>query len=316
MKTPEIRYYWQLLLPLLMMPASQVAITSSLVRQLVSSQFPQWAHLPIRPVEWGGWDNRTFHLGDEMTVRLPSAAAYTAQVEKEQRWLPQLAPHLPLPIPTPLAKGDPSESYPWPWSIYGWIEGETAAPERITDLRQFAITLADFLIALQQVDPSHGPAPGSHNFYRGGSLSIYDPETRQALATLSGQMDTIAALAMWEEALDSRWQGRPVWLHGDISPGNLLVKDGQLSAIIDFGCLAIGDPACDLAIAWTFFAGPSRATFRAAQPLDQATWARGRGWALWKALITMAQQSGSDPSRVEAAQAVLEQLLAEWNSGG
>ncbi len=295
-----------------MMPPPQVAITTSLVHQLVSSQFPQWAHLSIKPVAFGGWDNRTFHLGDLMTVRLPSAAAYTAQVEKEHRWLPKLAPHLPLPIPTPLAKGDPCDRYPWPWSIYGWIEGETAAPERITDLKQVATALAGFLMALQRVDPSHGPAPGSHNFYRGGPLSIYDSETRQALAILSdqsGQIDTHAALAMWEEALDSSWQGPPVWLHGDISPSNLLVKDGQLIAIIDFGCSAIGDPACDLAIAWTFFAGPSRATFRAALPLDQATWARGRGWALWKALITVAQQPGSDPARVEAAQAVLEQLL-------
>ncbi|MGF1575189.1 MAG: aminoglycoside phosphotransferase family protein [Cyanophyceae cyanobacterium] len=295
-----------------MMPPPQVAITTSLVHQLVSSQFPQWAHLSIKPVAFGGWDNRTFHLGDLMTVRLPSAAAYTAQVEKEHRWLPKLAPHLPLPIPTPLAKGDPCDRYPWPWSIYGWIEGETAAPERITDLKQVATALAGFLMALQRVDPSHGPAPGSHNFYRGGPLSIYDSETRQALAILSdqsGQIDTHAALAMWEEALASSWQGPPVWLHGDISPSNLLVKDGQLIAIIDFGCSAIGDPACDLAIAWTFFAEPSRATFRAALPLDQATWARGRGWALWKALITVAQQPGSDPARVEAAQAVLEQLL-------
>lgn len=140
---------------------SKVNIYTDLVRRLVDTQFPQWRHLPVSPVEFGGWDNRTFHLGDEMTVRLPSAAHYSLQVEKEHRWLPRLAPLLPLPIPVPLAMGVPAEDYPWHWSVYSWIEGETAKRERIADLSQFAADLAGFLVALKRVDPPVGRHTGS-----------------------------------------------------------------------------------------------------------------------------------------------------------
>src|SRR3712207_6233099 len=158
----------------------KVDINVSLVRRLLAAQFPRWADLPIKPVEVGGWDNRTFHLGAQMTVRLPSAAPYALQVEKEHRWLPKLAPLLPLPIPVPLAKGAPTDGYPWQWSVYRWLEGETATAERIADLRQFATALADFLTALQRIESAGGPPPGRHNFFRGGPLSVYDAETRQA----------------------------------------------------------------------------------------------------------------------------------------
>jgi aminoglycoside phosphotransferase (APT) family kinase protein len=160
-------------------------IDAALVRRLIAAQFPRWADLPVRPVEVGGWDNRTFHLGPRMTVRLPSAAHYASQVEKEHRWLPKLAPLLPLPIPVPLAKGAPAEGYPWQWSVYRWLEGEAAAVGRISDLRRFAISLAGFLGALQRVDPAGGPSPGRHNFFRGGPLTVYDAETRQAIAALA-----------------------------------------------------------------------------------------------------------------------------------
>jgi aminoglycoside phosphotransferase (APT) family kinase protein len=170
-----------------------VSIDVALVRRLVGAQFPRWSDLPIEPVEVGGWDNRTFHLGEHMTVRLPSAESYVPQVEKEHRWLPLLAPHLPLPIPVPLAKGVPAEGYPFPWSVYRWIRGETATFGRIEDLVEFATRLADFLVALQQIDPTGGPPPGPHNFFRGGPLAVYDAETRQALAVLDGRIDTRAA---------------------------------------------------------------------------------------------------------------------------
>ena len=166
------------------MHAAEPDITPSLVRRLVMAQFPRWASLPIEAVAFGGWDNRTFHLGRDMTVRLPRAARYAAQVPKEHYWLPKLAPSLPLPIPVPLAMGVPAFGYPWHWSIYRWLEGETATIERIADLRQFALALAEFLIALQRIDPTGGPLPGPHNFYRGGSLAVYDAETRQAIAAL------------------------------------------------------------------------------------------------------------------------------------
>jgi aminoglycoside phosphotransferase (APT) family kinase protein len=281
------------------------------VGQLVAAQFPQWADLPIRPVELGGWDNRTYHLGDDMTVRLPSAEAYAGQVEKEHRWLPQLAPLLPLPIPVPLAMGIPAGSYPWHWSVYRWLDGENATLELVADLEQFAVTLAGFLAALQRIDPTGGPRPGGHNFWRGGPLAIYDAETRQAITALDGVIDTGAATTVWEAALQATWRGPPVWLHGDVSAGNLLVRRGRLSAVIDFGCSGVGDPACDLTIVWTFLSGKSRDAFRAALPLDGATWARARGWALWKALITLVEHIHTDPLRAGETRRVLRKVLAD-----
>ena len=286
-------------------------INADLVRRLVAAQFPQWADLPIKPVQFGGWDNRTFHLGEEMSVRLPSAAGYAAQVEKEHRWLPRLAPHLPLPVPVPLAMGTPSDDYPWHWSIYRWLDGEAATLENIDDLRELALTLARFLTALYQVDPTGGPPSGPHSFYRGGSLTVYDAETRQAIEALDREVDADAATAVWEAALNATWYGPPVWVHGDVAVGNLLVNEGRLSAVIDFGCSAVGDPACDLVIAWTLLSGESREAFRAAVRVDEAAWARGRGWALWKALITLAEYRGSNRPRAAEARRVIEEVLAD-----
>jgi len=286
-------------------------IDADLVRRLVARQFPQWAELPVTPVEPGGWDNRTFRLGSTMSVRLPSAERYTAQVEKEQLWLPRIAPDLPLPISLPLAKGTPDMGYPWPWSVCQWIEGETAEAGRIGDTRAFAIDLAGFLTALQAIDASDGPVAGPHNFHRGGSLATYDSETRKALEKLSGQIDTGAAVTVWEAALASTWKDRPVWVHGDVSVGNLLVRNGRLAAVIDFGGLGVGDPACDLAIAWTFLKDEGRAAFRAALPLDSGTWARGRGWTLWKALIVWAGLPGANPAGRANCQRIIQDLIAE-----
>lgn len=285
-------------------------IDISLVRRLIAAQFPQWADLPIRPVAVAGWDNRTFHLGDRMSVRLPSAERYVLQVEKEQRWLPKLAPLLPLPIPVPLAMGRPADFYPWPWSVYGWIDGETAAADRIADLSEFAVTLAEFLVALQRIDARDGPPAGPHNFFRGGPVATYDGETRRALAALDGCIDTRTAAEVWERALASTWQRSPVWVHGDIAAGNLLVKGGRLSAVIDFGSSGVGDPACDMYIAWTFLDAQSREVFRKALVVDDDTWARGRGWVLWKALITLAGHGDASPLGAWA-RGVIDVVLAD-----
>ena len=254
-----------------------IAIDATLVGRLLQAQFPDWAALPIRAAEPQGWDNRTFQLGNDMSVRLPSAEYYVPQIEKEQRWLPTLAAQLPLPIPVPLAQGQPGEGYPFPWSVYRWIEGEAAHPERISDMSQFARDVAHFLVKLQAVDGRNGPVPGPHNFYRGAPLLVYDHETRQALIELEGQIDTRAARAIWEEALQTEWQKEAVWFHGDVALGNLLIKHGRLHAIIDCGTSGIGDPACDTVIAWTLFYGERMAAFMEALPLDAATWQRGRG---------------------------------------
>ncbi|GIF77379.1 aminoglycoside phosphotransferase family protein [Asanoa siamensis] len=279
-------------------------IDVALVRKLVAEQFPHWAHLPVRPVPVGGNDNRTFHLGDEMSARLPSAEGYVASVEKEQRWLPVLAPHLPVPIPAPLAQGRPGAGYPWPWSVNRWLDGDTARHDTVGDLTGFAVDLAGFLTALQAVDTGGEPAAGRHSFWRGAALDHYDDETRAAIAALDGRVDAAAATAEWVAALDATWQGRPVWFHGDVAGGNILVRDGRLAGVIDFGTSGVGDPACDTVIAWTFLDAPARAAFRAALGVDDATWQRGRGWALWKALIVLAR-NGDDTAAAAQIDLVL-----------
>ncbi len=286
-------------------------IDTALVKSLVASQFPQWAHLPVQPVESSGWDNRTFHLGNEMSVRLPSAEGYVAQVVKEHRWLPRLGPHLPLPIPVPLAMGSPDNEYPWTWSVYLWLDGEPATSARIADLNRFATDLAGFLTALQAIDPTGGPAPRPHDFQRGGPLTTYDDETRQAIAALADAIHTGAATEAWEAALATTWRGSPVWVHGDLTAGNLLVDRGRLCAVIDFGTCGVGDPACDVVVAWTLLEGESRAAFQAALPLEKATRARGRGWALWKALITLVDHRDTDPVQADRAHRIIGAVLAD-----
>ena len=290
-------------------------ISTALVQRLIKSQFPAWSDLSIKSVELSGWDNRTFHLGDHMTVRLPSAESYASQVEKEQQWLPKLAPNLPLPIPHPLAMGKPSEDYHWGWSIYQWLDGKTASLETISDLSKFALKLAEFLKAFQKIDSKDGPVAGPQNFYRGGSLKIYEQETREAIKKLDPTLDSKRITEIWNLALDSEWNKPPVWMHGDIAVGNLLVNNGELSAVIDFGQLGVGDPACDLVIAWTLFKDQSREVFKQAMSLDEKTWERAMGWALWKALIVYTALPGSNCNaiEIEKAKRVINELLADYS---
>jgi aminoglycoside phosphotransferase (APT) family kinase protein len=287
-------------------------ITTDLVTRLIAAQFPQWAGLPVRKVALDGVDNTTFRLGDSMSVRLPSAEAYAEQVSKEHRWLPWLAPQLPLPIPRPLARGVPGGGFPRPWSVYQWIDGDPATTDNIAGLPRFAADLAAFLTALYRVDPAGGPGPGTHNFHRGGPVAVYDEDARAALAALRGHIDTGLAARVWAAALAAGEPAAPVWFHGDAQPGNLLVRAGRLSAVIDFGTSGVGDPACDTTIAWTFFSGESREVFRAGLGLDAATWARGRGWAIWKAMIVLADELETDPEGAAFTTAVIEEILADY----
>lgn len=231
------------------------------------------------------------------------------QVDKEHRWLPVLAPHLPLPIPVPLARGVAADGYPFDWSVYRWLGGEIATIERIRDMSEFATTLADFLLDLQRIDAADGPPPGPHSAFRGGPLATYDAETRRAIDALQGQTAGDMATAVWDAALAARWSGPQVWFHGDVSAGNLLVRDGRLAAVIDFGCSGVGDPACDVTIVWTLFSGDSREWFRSALSLDSGTWARGRGWALWKALITVVGYTDADSAEAPSARRVIDDVL-------
>nr|WP_240894884.1 aminoglycoside phosphotransferase family protein [Kineococcus siccus] len=267
---------------------ARIDVTADLVQQLVRDQFPEWGDLPVRPVAAGGWDNRTFHLGPDLSVRLPSAAEYALAVDKEQRWLPRLAPQLPLPVPTPLAQGRPGRGYPFAWSVYGWLDGDPVTPDRIADPTEFAFALADFLAALRRVDPTGGPPPGTHNWFRGGTLHTFDDTTASALDALRDVVDVERARAVWGTALAARWDGVPTWFHGDVAAGNLLLRNGDLAAVIDFGTCGVGDPACDLAAAWTLLGDAGREAFRDRLPVGEAEWARGRGWALWKTLATCA----------------------------
>ncbi|GAA4893247.1 aminoglycoside phosphotransferase (APT) family kinase protein [Stackebrandtia albiflava] len=295
----------------------RITVEAAQVRRLIADQFPQWTDLPVTPVAAGGWDNRTFHLGTDMTVRLPSAAEYARAVEKEHRWLPVLAARLPLPIPTPLAKGLPGEDYPYPWSVYRWLDGETATRERITDPVGFAADLADFLVALWAVSPEDGPAPGVHNWFRGGTLRTFDGLTRRALTELDGHVDVDRLRDVWRDALDTPWDGIDRWFHGDVAKGNLLLNDGRLAAVIDFGTCGVGDPSCDLAIAWTLLTAEGRRVFRERLSVDDDTWARGRGWALWKALTTCANTYADPEDAAEFTEAghTLDAILSDIPSG-
>lgn len=291
-------------------PPKRVLVEVDQVRRLVAGQFSQWAGLAVEPVANGGWDNWTFHLGSDMVVRLPSAAEYAQAVEKEHRWLPVLAPQLPVPIPVPLARGGPGEHYPYPWSIYRWINGEAATADRIADPIGFAIELADFLDALWRIDAAGGPQPGVHNWFRGGPLKTYDPDTRAALRELKAYVDVAAAEDIWAEALGSRWDGVDRWFHGDMAEGNLLLRNGRLGAVIDFGTCGVGDPSCDLAIAWTLLGAEGRLAFRDRLAVDDQTWVRGRGWALWKTLAACANtyERPETADEFETAKRILDEI--------
>lgn len=294
------------------MHADELAIDVSLVRQLLIARFPQWAHLPLRPVPSAGTDNALFRLGDDLTVRLPRREASAGQPEKEYLWLPRMASSLPLAIPVPLAKGSPGEGYPFPWSVCRWLEGENVAFERLADPRQCAADLARFIAALHRIDPTGGPPPGKHNFGRGAPLIARDAPVRAAIAALHdlGMVNAAAVTTAWEAALHApAWRDTPVWIHGDLAPGNLLSVRGRISGVLDFGCLGVGDPACDLMIAWTLFIGESRESFRAALAVDDATWERGRGWALSWALIFIPYYIKTNPVGVSNARHTIAEVL-------
>jgi aminoglycoside phosphotransferase (APT) family kinase protein len=282
---------------------------------LVAQQFPQWAELPLAPVADQGWDNSTFRLGDDLLVRLPNAAEYALAVEKEQRWLPKLAAHLPVPVPVPLGVGRPGAGFPFPWSVYRWLPGRPADRGSIADPVGVAADLAEFITALQRVDAADGPRPGIHNWFRGGTLRTYDPTARSALARLDGHLDLELATAAWKDALAARWDGVEAWFHGDLAPGNLLLdKDSRLTAVIDFGTCGVGDPSCDYASAWTLLDAEGRHVLRERLDIDPATWARGRGWALWKSLSQLAAGLADDEPWAVDAQVTVDEVLDDYRA--
>nr|WP_219933840.1 aminoglycoside phosphotransferase family protein [Streptomyces sp. Act143] len=301
-------------------------IDTTLVRRLLTAQFPQWAHLPLTPVPQSGMDNATFRLGAELSVRLPRYAHWAGQVAREHRWLPRLAPHLPLTVSEPLEIGEPGEGYPYPWSVYRWLEGETATTDGLADPVRAALDLAGFVTALQGVDATGGPGPEQSNAFRG--VPMGDPRdslaaearVRPKLAALrgTGLVDIDAVTEVWEAALAApAWHKPPVWIHGDLAAGNLLMRDGRLSAVIDFGTLAVADPAVDLQPAWMFLPASAREIFREAVDADDATWARARGWALAGSLpVPDDPFFQQDPARVTAALDHLAQVVEDHRRYG
>jgi aminoglycoside phosphotransferase (APT) family kinase protein len=291
------------------MHADEVETDPVVVRRLLSAQSPQWARLPVRPVPSAGTDNALYRLGADLAVRLPRIGWAVDDVEKEQRWLPRLAPHLPLAVPVPVGSGRPAEGYPWPWSVYRWLPGEDVAAGVLRNLEEAAVDLAGFVAALHGIGtPGTLPLAGAS---RGGPLSARDEATRSAIAALGDDVDAGAVTAAWEAALAApEWDGAPVWVHGDLTPGNLLVEHGRLSAVIDFGALNVGDPAVDLLVAWNLFRPTVREVYRAALDVDDATWERGRGWALSVALIALPYYRHTNPAITANSRLVIEQVLS------
>jgi aminoglycoside phosphotransferase (APT) family kinase protein len=291
------------------MHADEVETDAGLVRRLLAGQFPRWARLPVEPVASYGTDHAIYRLGDRLAARLPRYAAATRQAAKEAAWLPKLAPQLPLAVPVPLAIGNPAEGYPFEWSVYEWLPGENANAA-IDDLLAAAADLAAFVIALRRIDTSGAPA--RPRLARGGPLAEQDERFRQSVAELGSRIDGAAAIRSWDESLSaSPWHGQEVWVHGDLLPGNLLVVNGRLSAVIDFGTLYVGDPACDLQPAWNMFAGASRERFRSEVAADGASWLRGRGTVLYQAVMALAYYWDTNPGIVRQTSHALAQVLAD-----
>ncbi|MEU3916597.1 aminoglycoside phosphotransferase family protein [Streptomyces sp. NPDC029004] len=289
------------------MHADEASTDAALVHRLIAAQFPRWAGLPVEPIDSAGTSNAMYRLGRDMVVRLPRLAGAAHDVEKEHRWLPQLAPLLPCDIPVPLGKGTPALSYPWHWSVYRWLDGENPSVGSIAEPGLLAQDLAEFVTALHRIDPMDGPPS-----YRSEPLADRDTATRAAIAELRGIVDTDAATTTWEAALRApEWSGPAVWLHADLQPGNLLMARGRLSAVIDFGCLGLGDPAVDLISAWYLLPADTRGAFRAALEVDDAAWARGRGWALSIALMELRYYRQTNPVMATIARHVIEEVLTD-----
>lgn len=291
------------------MHADEVETDAGLVRRLLAGQFPQWAGLPVSLVTSYGTDHDVYRLGDRLAARLPRVAWATGQAAKEAEWLPRLAPRLPLAVPTQLAAGRPAEGYPFGWSVYEWLPGDNANGT-LDDLDRAAVDLAAFVRALRRVDVTGAPARAVGA--RGAPLRENDEAVTRSIERLGDRIDGGAALRSWRQSLDSPpWEGGEVWVHGDLLPGNLLVVGGRLSAVIDFGGLNVGDPACDLQPAWNVFSGESRLRFRAESAVDEASWLRGRGWALCQAVVALPYYWDTNPGMVRQASHALAQVLAD-----
>lgn len=284
---------------------THLPVDAALARRLIDTQFPRWAGLPLVPHAPAGSDHVIYRLGERLSVRLPRHAGAIEQAVKEAEWLPRLAPHLPLAIPEVVEVGQPGFGYPWPWAVSRWLDGEVATVDALSGSHEAAGSLAGFLTALHRFDAE------TTEDLTGRPLAARDAETRAAIANVGDAFDTAAMTDLWAAALAApAWDRPPVWCHGDFHTGNLLTTGGRLSAVIDFGELGVGDPACDLMIAFTLMSAETRGTFRAALEVDDATWTRGRGWALATGLNAYVTYAAVDPRVAAQTSRQITQALA------
>jgi aminoglycoside phosphotransferase (APT) family kinase protein len=290
---------------------SVLHIIPDLARKLIAEQFPKYSNLLIVDVEKQGHDNRTYRLGEQMLIRMPTAADYALKVPKEQELLPGLANRLSVSIPAPIKMGKPSTDYPYPFSIYKWLPGKSINLLTLTEQEkeQLAFDLSKFLKELQAIMDIKGPEPGQHNWWRGDHVSVYDKGAREQIAELAEIIDAPRALALWDQACATRWNKAPIWIHGDFAIGNILMDSGKLSAVIDFGGAAVGDPACDLVIAWTYLSGKAREIFISKMDMDSDTWLRARAWALWKATFELCQIVDKNSSDALLQKTIISNIL-------
>lgn len=291
--------------------ADQVDIDTPLVRGLVAAQFPQWATLPLAPVDSSGMVNAIYRLGSDLSVRLPLRPAITDEVLREQAKLAALAPFLPVAIPAVEAIGSPTDAFPGWWSVHRWLTGTHPSRDALADPRRLATDLAAFVGALRRIDLLDRPPayPGERRT-RAPMVSM-DSSTRRAIDELDGLIDTRAVLASWEESLAAPYDGREVWVHSDLKPSNMLVSaEGRLTAVLDFETCGIGDPACDLFVVWNLLPADVRDEFRTALEVDDATWLRGRGRVLSEALIHKRYNRDTNPAIANYAQPVIREVLA------
>jgi aminoglycoside phosphotransferase (APT) family kinase protein len=283
----------------------EVAVDDALVRSLVADQFPRWSQLPLRRVPSTGTDNVVHRLGDGLALRLPRIHWAVAQVDKEWVWLARLATRLPSAVPRPVARGSPGRGYPYRWLVSSWIDGTDVTKASLGDWCSLALEVAAFVVALRRVDPRGAPPAGR----RGGPLRAADRATRWAIDRLEATTDRRRALAVWEDALAAGpFGGEPVWVHGDLLPGNVLVREGALAGVIDWSAAGVGDPACEAMFAWSLPAD-ARTAFREALGLDGAAWRRGRGWALEQAVLFIDYYAATMPEGVAVARNRLDAVL-------
>lgn len=290
------------------MHADELDVPEPLVRRLVDAQFPRWSDEPLARLPVWGTDNAMYRLGGHLVVRLPRRVQNVAPLEKELTWLPRFAPRLPVAVPTPEAVGVPGDGYPWKWAVYRWLEG-TPALDASIDYVRLAEGLAGLVQALQALPlPEVRPASG-----RGVPLAERADEVRARMPAIAGDVDAAAVARVWEHALAApAWDGPPVWLHGDLMPTNLLIDDaGGLAAVLDWGACTTGDPACEALLAWMTLDVGSRRTFRELLGLDDATWARARGWALSCAVMALPYYRHTYPVLANVARRTFAEVLAD-----